>query len=58
MVILTDIEDVYKRQAEPYSARDAFMDKIDVVGYNYVGRWRERAELLYDADREEHLRCV
>ena len=45
--------------AEPYSARDAFMDKIDVVGYNYVGRWRERAELLYDADREEHLdRCV
>ena len=33
--------------------------KIDVVGYNYVGRWRERAELLYDADREEHLdRCV
>ena len=38
--------------AEPYSARDAFMDKIDVVGYNYVGRWRERAELLYDADRE------
>ena len=45
--------------AEPYSARDAFMDKIDVVGYNYVGRWRERAELLYDTDREEHLdRCV
>ena len=45
--------------AEPYSARQEFMDQIDVVGYNYVGRWRERAELLYDADREEHLdRCV
>lgn len=45
--------------AEPYSARQKFMDQIDVVGYNYVGRWRERAELLYDADREEHLdRCV
>ncbi len=45
--------------AEPYSARQEFMDEIDVVGYNYVGRWRERAELLYDADREEHPnRCV
>ena len=45
--------------AEPRAARQQFMDELDVVGYNYVGRWRERAELLYDADRVEYPnRCV
>lgn len=29
-----------------------FENELDVVGYNYVGRWRERAETLYDEDRK------
>ena len=28
-----------------------FENALDVVGYNYVDRWRERAETLYDEDR-------
>lgn len=28
-----------------------FEEALDVVGYNYVGRWRERAETYYDEDR-------
>ncbi|MCD7776697.1 MAG: DUF4982 domain-containing protein [Firmicutes bacterium] len=28
-----------------------FENALDVVGYNYVGRWRERAETFYDEDR-------
>lgn len=36
-----------------------FEDVLDVVGYNYVGRWRERAELLYEVDRNLYPnRCV
>ena len=30
-----------------------FENTLDVVGYNYVGRWRERAETFYDEDRWE-----
>ncbi len=46
-------------QAEPWKARDAFIDKLDVVGYNYVGRWRKRAETFYDDDRHAYPgRCV
>ena len=33
---------------------DGFMDALDVVGYNYVDRWRERAETLYDEDRRNY----
>lgn len=29
-----------------------FEEVLDVVGYNYVGRWRERAETFYDEDRK------
>jgi len=29
-----------------------FENQLDVVGYNYVGRWRERAETLYEEDRK------
>ena len=29
----------------------AFEEALDVVGYNYVDRWRERAETQYDEDR-------
>lgn len=28
-----------------------FEEALDVVGYNYVGRWRERAETFYEEDR-------
>ena len=28
-----------------------FEETLDVVGYNYVDRWRERAETIYDEDR-------
>ena len=31
-----------------------FEEVLDVVGYNYVGRWRERAETFYDEDRKQY----
>jgi beta-galactosidase len=37
--------------AEPAAARQEFLDLLDVVGYNYVDRWRERAEKYYSIDR-------
>ncbi|HHX45126.1 MAG TPA: DUF4982 domain-containing protein [Chloroflexi bacterium] len=33
---------------------DAFLDTLDVVGYNYVDRWGERREKAYSIDRERH----
>jgi len=45
--------------AEPYAARQEFLDELDVVGYNYVDRWRKRAETLYHEDHEAYPhRCV
>ena len=38
--------------AAPYTARREFENALDVVGYNYVDRWRERAETLYEEDRK------
>lgn len=35
----------------PSTARREFEEVLDVVGYNYVNRWRERAETQYDEDR-------
>lgn len=35
----------------PMTTRREFENELDVVGYNYVGRWRERAETLYEEDR-------
>jgi beta-galactosidase len=32
----------------------AFMETLDIVGYNYVDRWHERRELFYDIDRHDH----
>ncbi|MCL2058668.1 MAG: DUF4982 domain-containing protein [Oscillospiraceae bacterium] len=40
--------------AEPRRATDAFLDTLDIIGYNYTGRWRTRAETLYDDDRHAH----
>ena len=37
---------------EPIQALREFENALDVVGYNYVGRWRERAETFYEEDRE------
>ena len=31
-----------------------FLKELDVVGYNYVGRWRNRAETFYDEDRRAY----
>jgi beta-galactosidase len=35
-------------------AREAFLEALDVVGYNYVDRWAERRELYYSIDRQHH----
>ncbi len=32
----------------------AFLNALDVVGYNYVDRWRERRELFAAQDRHDH----
>jgi beta-galactosidase len=32
----------------------AFLNALDIVGYNYVDRWRERRELFAEADRHDH----
>ncbi|MEG2208950.1 MAG: glycoside hydrolase family 2 TIM barrel-domain containing protein, partial [Clostridia bacterium] len=38
--------------AAPSTAFCEFVNALDVVGYNYVARWRERAETLYDEDHK------
>ncbi|HEX4155450.1 MAG TPA: glycoside hydrolase family 2 TIM barrel-domain containing protein [Acidobacteriaceae bacterium] len=40
--------------AEPKSALPAFLEKLDVVGYNYVDRWRDRREKYYSIDRHDY----
>ena len=40
--------------AEPLPAFDEYLDALDIVGYNYVNRWRERAELLFTPDKILH----
>lgn len=37
--------------AEPKPATDDFLQILDIVGYNYTGRWRSRAETLYYDDK-------
>lgn len=32
----------------------AFLNALDIVGYNYVDRWHERRELFADQDRHDH----
>jgi beta-galactosidase len=39
--------------AEPKAALPDFLAKLDVVGYNYVDRWRERREQFYAIDRQQ-----
>ena len=38
--------------AEPKAALPEFLEKLDVVGYNYVDRWRDRREKYYSIDRQ------
>ena len=39
--------------AEPKSAPQEFLDILDVVGYNYADRWRDRREKYYSIDRHD-----
>lgn len=38
---------------EPIRTYREFENALDVVGYNYAGRWRERAETFYEEDKME-----
>jgi beta-galactosidase len=40
--------------AEPKATPEAFLGKLDVVGYNYVDRWRDRREKFYSIDRHDY----
>jgi beta-galactosidase len=40
--------------SEPKVALPEFLEKLDVVGYNYVDRWRDRREKYYSIDRQAH----
>jgi beta-galactosidase len=37
--------------AEPEAASNEFLELLDVVGYNYVDRWRDRAQKYHSIDR-------
>ena len=40
--------------AEGRPATVEFLNALDIVGYNYVDRWRERRELFAEQDRYDH----
>ena len=42
--------------AEPRAVPQEFLAQLDVVGYNYVDRWRDRAERYYSIDRHAYPR--
>ncbi len=41
-------------EAEPVPAYQEFLKALDVVGYNYVDRWRTRTETYYGDDRHRY----
>ncbi len=41
-------------KSEPNPATEAFLNTLDVVGGNYINRWRNRTELFYSEERHEH----
>ena len=43
-----------KIAADSTPATLAFLNELDVVGYNYVDRWHERRELFASEDRHQH----
>ncbi len=40
--------------AQPKRAPVEFLDLLDIVGYNYADRWRNRRELYYSIDKLAH----
>ena len=40
--------------AEPKATLPDFLARLDVVGYNYVDRWRDRREKMYSIDRQAY----
>ncbi|HEU5403734.1 MAG TPA: glycoside hydrolase family 2 TIM barrel-domain containing protein [Terriglobales bacterium] len=40
--------------ADPKATPEAFLTSLDVVGYNYVDRWRDRREKYYSIDRHDY----
>ncbi|MFY9728395.1 MAG: glycoside hydrolase family 2 TIM barrel-domain containing protein [Bryobacteraceae bacterium] len=40
--------------AQPRAVSTEFLHLLDIVGYNYVDRWRERRELYYSIDKAAH----
>jgi beta-galactosidase len=40
--------------AQPKAAPVEFLGALDIVGYNYADRWRERRELYYSIDKQAH----
>jgi beta-galactosidase len=40
--------------ADGRPATPQFLDLLDIIGYNYVDRWRDRRELYYDIDKRNH----
>ena len=40
--------------AEPVGTTEDFLDELDVVGYNYTGRWRSRAETFCESDKRRN----
>jgi beta-galactosidase len=42
--------------AEPDFALPAFLEELDIVGYNYADRWRDRREKVYSIDRQLYPR--
>jgi beta-galactosidase len=43
-----------KIAADSTPATVAFLNELDIVGYNYVDRWHERRELFASEDRHRH----
>jgi beta-galactosidase len=41
-------------ESEPKAATEAFLSELDIVGYNYVDRWRTRTETYYAEDRHRY----
>lgn len=40
--------------ADGHPATLAFLEGLDIVGYNYVDRWHERREIFAEQDRHDH----
>ena len=40
--------------ADPKATPETFLEELDVVGYNYVDRWRDRREKYYSIDRHAY----